>query len=312
VGATGALTFPVTESVPLTTAAYPSGRFAYTFLAALPADATGTWAIGLEARRRTSGTPCTPHYDVATDTFPWPGTGECITETPLNPVVSVDVSAGDWPGGSPVPRRKIVSDERCRACHGLIELHGGLRNALEHCLLCHGPDRTDWRRRPMAGGNTNLAATYDGIEERSVHLKVMVHRIHTGGRTGAAALDRIEPHVVYGFGGTPYFFDEGIFPNDLRNCSLCHEDGTYLVGSVPAGAPGTLANESATILHAATAAHPAAEPATPPIQAACMGCHATGSTLLHAQRNTVGGVERCASCHTGGSTGVPTAHGLSP
>jgi OmcA/MtrC family decaheme c-type cytochrome len=303
---------PYSDRVPLTAEAYPSGRFMHTFWAALPADATGTWAIGLEARRSHPYPCATPHYDPATDTFPWPGTGECLYETAENPVVYVDVAVGSLTAGTPSPRRRIVSDDRCNACHGLLEFHGQLRNRTEFCLLCHVPDRTDWERRPKANGNTSLAATFDGIEERSVHLKTLVHRIHTGGRVGAAALDLIQPFVVYGYYGIPWFFDEGIFPNDLANCRLCHEEGTYLVASVPAGAPGTVANETGSIQHAGTVAHGAYEVATPPIQAACMGCHATGSTLLHAQRNTVNGVERCASCHARGSTGVEAAHGLTP
>ena len=308
------LNSPYWDLVPLTATADASGRFTHTFTAALPADATGTWAIGLEARRRNyPPNPCTtPHYDIATDTFPWPGTGECLIETALNSVVYVDVATGTWTAGTPSPRRRIVADDRCNACHGLLEFHGQLRNKTEYCLICHAPDRTDWEKRPKVNGNTNLAGTFDGIEERSIHLKTMIHRIHTGGRVGAAALDGIQPFVIYGFYGLIFFFDEGIFPNDLRNCTLCHEDGTYLIASVPADAPGTVANENGWILHAGTVAHTALEPATPPIQAACMGCHATGSTLLHAQRNTVNGVERCANCHTRGSTGVDTAHGLTP
>jgi OmcA/MtrC family decaheme c-type cytochrome len=315
VGTLTVLNSPFTEALLPAATADGSGRFTHTFAAALPADATGTWAIGLEARRPSSPSPCkTPHYDVATDTFPWPGTGECLYETAENPVVYVDVAVGSWAPGTPSPRRTIVADDRCNACHGLLEFHGKLRNKIEYCLLCHVPNRADWERRAKVNGNTNLAGTFDGIEERSVHLKTLVHRIHTGGRVGAAALDRIQPFVVYGYGipGNPYFFDEGIFPNDLKDCSLCHEDGTYLIASVPADAPGTVANENASILHSGTVAHPANEPATPPVQAACMGCHATGSTLLHAQRNTVNGVERCANCHTRGSVGVETAHGLTP
>ncbi|HSN92116.1 MAG TPA: OmcA/MtrC family decaheme c-type cytochrome [Anaeromyxobacteraceae bacterium] len=311
---TPVLNSPYWDLVPLTTAADASGRFTRTIPAPIPADATGTWAVGLEARRRNyPPNPCqTPHYDVATDNFPWPGTGECLIETAVNPVVYVDVAVGTWTAGTASPRRTVVSNDRCNACHGLLEFHGRLRNRVEYCLLCHVPDRTDWERRPKVNGNTNLSGTFDGIEERSIHFKTMIHRIHTGGRVGAAALDVIQPFLVYGYGGAPFFFDEGIFPNDLRNCNLCHEPGTYLIASVPAGAPATVANENAWILHDGTVAHAAYEPATPPIQAACMGCHATGSTLLHAQRNTVNGVERCASCHTRGSTGVESAHGLSP
>jgi hypothetical protein len=159
----------------------------------------------------------------------------------------------------------------------------------------------------------NLSATRDGIEERSIHLKVMVHRIHTGGRRGAASLEAIEPFAIVGYGGSPYFFDEGLFPADLANCTLCHTGKTFRIDAVPPDAPPTVANETATVRHAAFGAgHAAGEPATPAIQAACTSCHATGATFAHVAEKTVGGVETCAQCHTKGARDVEVAHGLVP
>ena len=101
------------------------------------------------------------------------------------------------------------------------------------------------------------------------------------------------------------------FPGDLRTCTLCHSGKSYLVENVPADAPPTVANETATIRHAAsTTAHSAGEPSTPPIQAACLGCHATGASIAHAQSKTVGGVETCKQCHSQGPVAVEVAHGL--
>ncbi len=296
-----------TNPSPLTLVADPgTGEFTYTFVSTIPADATGTWAVGMEGRRRAT----TRYYDVAAESFPWPFTGEQVTESPDNPVVWVDVATGTYPSATAVPRRKVVSQEKCAKCHLRFELHGSQRHEVEYCLLCHSPSLTDWARRPKVSGNVNLGATYDGIEERSVHFKVMVHRIHTGGRSGPAALDALAPHVIYGFGSTPFFFDEGIFPNDLANCTLCHEGKSYLVESVPGDAAPTVANETATIRHSATSTHASGEPSTLPIQAACASCHATGATFSHASRYTVAGKETCAQCHGKGANGVEEAHGL--
>ncbi len=309
-GPAGLLAAPLTEVVPLTAAADASGRFSHTFASALPAGATGTWAVSLEARRRKSPTV---HYDVAADAFPWPGTGEAVTEYANNPVAYVDVSAGATGAGAPVARRRVVAQERCEACHQRLSLHGGLRHEVEYCVMCHTPERTDWERRPKgASGDVDLLATYDGIEERSVHFKVLVHRIHTGARAGSAELSGIEPFAVYGFTGVR-FFDEVEFPNDLRNCALCHEGPTFTIESVPAGAAPTRANESPTLLHAGTVAHGAAEQGTPPVQAACLGCHATGPARLHAAGHTASGVEQCRTCHGGtGSLSVYGVHGVAP
>jgi OmcA/MtrC family decaheme c-type cytochrome len=297
-----------------------SGVFTYPFASTIPAGASGTWAVGIEARRAAA----TTHYDVASDTFLWPYTGETLTEPPWNPVVYVDTATGTFTAGvadAAVPRRKIVAQEKCDRCHDPIPVHGMTRMRVEYCVLCHGPDRTDWGVRPGVSahpgvpvtGIVNLGATLDGIEERSIDFKVLIHRIHTGGRRGVASLEGIEPLVVYGRYGSKFFFDEALFPGDLANCTLCHEGKSYTVEAVPADAPPTRANETPTILHApGTVAHPANEPSTPPIQAACLGCHASGATQDHARRKTVGGVEQCAQCHVRGDLSVEVAHGLAP
>lgn len=292
---------PLTESVPLTTAADAGGRFSYTFTGTLPAGASGTWAVGLEARR-SSG---------ATDAAAWPFTGESINEWADNPVQYVDTSAGTFPGGSPTPRRQIVARANCNACHADLSAHGDLRHNPEYCVMCHAPDATDWIQRPKASGNTSLAGTYDDIEERSIHFKVLIHRIHTGTGDGAAQLELAAPMVVYGFRGSVNFLDDVEFPNDLAHCQVCHAGGTFEIESVPPGAQPTVANENATLVHKGTAAHAAGEASMLPVTAACMGCHDTAAARAHAQTNTVGGKEQCVVCHgKNGFMSVDQVHGL--
>jgi OmcA/MtrC family decaheme c-type cytochrome len=232
------------------------------------------------------------------DAFIWPYTGETVNETAENPLAWVDTRTGTWPPDAPNRRRKIVGQEKCLRCHGRIEFHGGgARHEVELCLMCHTPD--------YAARATNLGSTFDGIEERSIHAKVMIHRIHTGGRQGSASLDGIQPFVI----GDAFF--EGLFPNDLSDCTVCHEGKSYLVESVPPDAPPTIANETGTLLHQGTSTHTTCE-RTPPVQAACTGCHASGATLAHVAEKTVDGVETCAQCHTKGPLSVEVAHGLAP
>jgi OmcA/MtrC family decaheme c-type cytochrome len=284
-------------------------EYVYTFTTRIPAGASGTWAVAIDARRREKRA----HHETVDGElrFVWPYTGETVTESPENPIAYVDAATGTWPPEGPAPRRSVVEEERCLRCHGRFELHGGQRHQVAFCLMCHNPQATDWSRRPKSGGVVSLGATSDDVEERSIHFKVMVHRIHTGGREGMASLEGIAPHVIYGYGGTPYFFDEGLFPGDLRDCTLCHVGKTHLAEAVPAGAPATVANESATVRHAASSgAHAAGEPATPPVQAACTGCHATGATFAHVASKTAASVETCAGCHAKGALSVEVAHGL--
>jgi OmcA/MtrC family decaheme c-type cytochrome len=218
------------------------------------------------------------------------------------------VSTGSAPGGNPIVRRQVVSRDNCNNCHMALTAHGDLRHNIDYCLMCHAPDATDWKVRPQANGNTNLGGTFDNVEERAIHFKVLVHRIHTGDRSGSAELDLARPFVVYGFGGSVNFFDGVRFPNDLANCRLCHQNKSYTVESVPADAQPTVANETSTIQHKGTPAHGPGEAQVPAVQAACMGCHDTGAAKLHAQQNA-----QCAVCHgLGHFMSVDTVHGLSP
>ncbi len=310
---------PATEVVPLATVHDAYGQYSYTFGNVLPPGAAGTWSVAMEARRKPRATV---HYDPASDSFPWPYTGESWYEAADNRVQYVDTAFGWMWTGAPEPRRKVVALDRCNQCHGWLSLHGSLRHDPEYCVMCHAPDRSDWSRRPKRpDGNVNLAAaagnvlgTYDGREERSIHFKVMIHRIHTGDSTGVATLEAIAPLLVYGYGGNPYFFDDVAFPGRLADCTLCHVGSSYRLESIPAGAARTVANEQASLLHKATPRHQAGEPAVAPIAAACLGCHANGHAVTHAASHTVGTVEGCATCH-GGETGplsVPGAHGLTP
>jgi OmcA/MtrC family decaheme c-type cytochrome len=273
-------------------------RFTYTLATKIPPSASGTWTVAFEVRR--TFTP--PFWDATTGRFNWPFTGESLSETADNVLVDVDLTTGTYPGTTAVPRRKLVSTALCARCHLRLANHGGGRNQVEYCLLCHTPDKTDWTRRQKgADGNVLLGATFDGIEERSVQLKTLVHRIHAGGHTGPASLDHTRPFVVYGYSGAK-FFDEGEFPNELSNCRLCHADEGFRLETIPRDAPPTLANETGTIRHAGTIGHSTAEAATPAFQAACGGCHGNGASNEHFRRYTVDGRENCVGCHGDGRT----------
>jgi OmcA/MtrC family decaheme c-type cytochrome len=161
--------------------------------------------------------------------------------------------------------------------------------------MCHAFDATDWARRPKSGGgNVDLAATADGIEERSIRFSRMIHMLHTG-----EALEVAKPYAIYGFGGSLHEFDHVRFPGNRMNCQTCHLADAFTLDVVPQGTPPTIANETPTIRHERSPVHSVGEIADLPITSACNACHNTAEAYAHTQLQTTDdGVEACGVCHS--------------
>jgi hypothetical protein len=119
--------------------------WSYTFSAAIPQSAKGSYSVGFEGRITTE-----VHGDDERD----------AAENFIVPVAVTDSEAQDRP--------MIVDDAKCEACHSNLSFHGDNRkNATEYCQTCHRHDVTDENRR------------LEGLDE-SVHFKYMIHKIHRG------------------------------------------------------------------------------------------------------------------------------------
>ncbi|HNY39724.1 MAG TPA: OmcA/MtrC family decaheme c-type cytochrome [Bryobacteraceae bacterium] len=150
------------------------GVYWWTMSKPLPADATGTWAVALEGRN---------------DVILLEGTTQQVTVRDAGKNVQRAFSVD---GSDVAARRAVVDMAKCNACHANFSFHGGARNTIEHCTVCHNPTAT-------AGSS--------GV---TIELGTMVHKIHRG-----AALDR-------GFAIGSHNYSEIGYPGDLRNCSACH------------------------------------------------------------------------------------------
>jgi OmcA/MtrC family decaheme c-type cytochrome len=74
------------------------------------------------------------------------------------------------------------------------------------------------------------------------------------------------------------------FPGDLRVCTTCHVNNSYLPENIGAAA--------------AVASPGSSSPTTPPISAACQGCHDDAATAAHTLTNTSPRLgESCVICH---------------
>jgi OmcA/MtrC family decaheme c-type cytochrome len=123
----------------------------------------------------------------------------------------------------------------------------------------------------------------DGTSKQSVNMAWQIHSIHRGENLA-------NPYVL---GTTNY--QEVRFPGDLRVCTTCHVGTSYQPDNIGA---------------VAAVASPAGfTPTTPPIAAACQGCHDDKTTASHALSNTTSLGESCVACHGANDTlSVDKAH----
>jgi OmcA/MtrC family decaheme c-type cytochrome len=236
----------------------------YTFTHAVPAGSTGTYAIGVEARRTETILPGDPKQ-------------QSITYGAKNQVVYFSVD------GSPLaPRRGVVALGNCNGCHVALSLHGGLRNNTEYCVMCHNPSNTDAARRTSTADKA--------VPPQGINFNLLVHRIHYG--INMKAFKRT--YVVVGFGGSHNDFSSTLFPamsptgaaTDTRNCSLCHVNNSEQ--NLPLG------------LNQVTDPQGPINPIQA-IASACTGCHVDIPTASHALTNTSTLGEACTVCHSSGA-----------
>ena len=103
-------------------------------------------------------------------------------------------------GGDPIFTRLIVDNDTCNACHDNLERHGEARFDVEYCVQCHNP------------------YSIDGDSGNSVDMKVLIHKIHSG-------IDLTNGYQIIGRNNTAHDFSNVVFPQDIRNCQTCHEEG---------------------------------------------------------------------------------------
>jgi len=225
-----------------------AGRYFYTFERAIPEAAVGTWAVGVEGYQ---------------NAMILPGTNQerSVRDAGDNKVFYFSID-----GAPAQPRRQVVTQEKCNACHFDLDLHGSNRNDVEHCVLCHNPNVTDVARRPTDAG-----------APESVNFKEMIHKIHRGE-------ELTRELTIFGFGGTPHNYNEVRFPNRLSDCSSCHVNGSQ---NLPL---------PADVLSTVTPRDPI-DPA-PPATGACLSCHTRLSAAAHADLNISDRFgESCDVCH---------------
>jgi hypothetical protein len=155
------------------------GTYLYKFGTALPGDydADATHTLGIYASRNLSEFDLGTYYDNALEHFVPSGSGD------------------------PVPR-DITSTATCNNCHDTLGLHGGSRQEVGLCVLCHNPTQG-----------------IDPDTGDSVDMPHMTHKIHAG-----VNLDN--GYTIIGFRQAVHDYSHVVFPTEINDCQVCHVGGT--------------------------------------------------------------------------------------
>jgi OmcA/MtrC family decaheme c-type cytochrome len=258
----------VSESPAATAKCANDGTCTYTFTHLIPAKATGTYAIGIEARRGITllaGTAQeqTSEYGAVNKVF----------------YFAVD-------GSKVAARRQVVDIAKCNGCHSTLSLHGENRNQIEQCVLCHNPSENDSVVRVVATNPADKA-----LPPQSINFALMIHKIHTG--EGLQAFN--QTYIIVGFGGSHNDFSDVRYPAmtptggvpDTAKCYMCHVNNSE--ATFPIGKNNVLDPQGRISPVAATTS-------------ACTACHLKLSTLAHAVLQTDPKFgESCDVCHAIGA-----------
>lgn len=229
----------------------------YSMTNAVPAAATGTWAVAIQLRRTVALSP-SPTKGPASESEP----------PTANPVFYIAVT-----GGAPTPRRTSVTLAQCNTCHDRLDIlfsHGSQRVSLQFCVICHNPNGDDSPVRAATAG-----------KPESISFGRMMHRIHTGN-------ELTNDFTVWGFGGTFTSFNNVTYPGDRRDCLKCHTNAAAFTppsGILPVVTQRDYFSPQGSSTSACLGCHDNVDAAahaylntvtTPFFGEACATCHGTG------------------------------------
>jgi OmcA/MtrC family decaheme c-type cytochrome len=297
------------------------GNNHYTVQIAIPPDTATAVAAGT-ARVVTIGQIKEPKLQVKWATDPRP---EVVPRELVNTVVQhtfKDLALS----GPVIPRRVIVSNDKCNACHGALgttsgsntlasAFHNGARNTVEACVNCHDANKMS---------STKMTNGLDLNE--SYQFKRMIHGIHGNSKRafpfthGNKVVDAFNKDGTSTTAGNPplaadveNYAAEVAWPGVGLNCNACHVDNSYKLDQ------GTI---GAVISKPAGVTDPMQWLVISPKAASCTGCHDSAKAMAHvtsfgnasfanrSQAQSMLTQETCTDCHSsGGFKGVDIVHG---
>jgi hypothetical protein len=126
-----------------------------------------------------------------------------LTEFELDRYVANEVEHFVPSGLSEPLPRDIVTTETCNGrCHDPLAIHGGSRQKVELCVLCHNPSQG-----------------IDPDTGNSVDMPTMIHKIHMGANL-------TEGYTIIGYRQSVHDYSEVIYPAPINECEACHTGGS--------------------------------------------------------------------------------------
>jgi OmcA/MtrC family decaheme c-type cytochrome len=113
--------------------------------------------------------------------------------------------------------RVMVVKESCNECHNKLALHGGGRVDPQFCVMCHN------------------SRTQDANSGNILDFRTMVHKIHSGRRLASTTNGAAYDYSIWGYQDGLTDFAEVGFPQDLRNCTKCHDNSATALHPTPQG-----------------------------------------------------------------------------
>ena len=257
----------------------------------LPASASGTGVVALQGR-----------VSLKKD-------NNSSYAVPVKNVVSYFAIGGS---GDAVPRRTVVSADKCNVCHGRninAHGHGGSRTDPEVCVICHNGNN-------VLNGTTVVGGKVTVLPD-SAHFKRFIHMRHKAQGANFPVMPRTNGSTKGSYKGY----------TGVRVCTVCHVNDSYKSDRGVMGSSTVLEvdlskdSSNATI----TDTDPSNNPVISPKAAACSSCHDTDVEKNHMEN--IGGAvfgtvtqgdiaagkvyEACDGCHAPGSLApVDVKHGL--
>lgn len=208
-----------------------------------------------------------------------------------------------------VAARITVAEDKCNACHTLLDYAKGFRHGtytFDQCSHCHNDTGGQTGHPTVVYRNAGGTATVNpDITFGNRDLVTVTHRYHSGNFDVIEGVFRDAAGELHGY------------PSPASDCFACHKDGVKLFA-----ADGGLTSGKRSIKVGFNATTNPTGYYVSPIAESCRGCHvhATPAAVAHYKANgaTIEAdhvtnanlpVEQCAVCHAEGRThGVDRAH----